>query len=244
MTPHPPPPALARHPWFRDAPAAVRAALTGGGRRVTFAAGERIFDRGDGGDRLLLVSEGVVKIANVSLDGREMVLGFVHGGELLGEIAALDGGPRTADAVAMTAVDAFAWPRAAFLAVMRDHPDFALGIVTALCGRLRRTNDMVEAAVQLSMPARIARALVSLLATAGRETPEGWRLGFRLTQRELGAYVGLARENVNRQLKQWEQEGLVRLERGEVVVRDRAALAALAEIEVDGAQLDRGVPPI
>ena len=74
---------------------------------------------------------------------------------------------------------------------------------------------------------------MSLLATAGRETPEGWRLGFKLTQRELGAYVGLARENVNRQLRQWEHEGVVRLERGEVVVRDRATLAALAEIDVE-----------
>ncbi len=225
------PAALAAHPWFRDESPAVLEALAARGRAAAFARGTRIFTRGDAGERLLLVLDGVVRISTVSLEGREMVLSFVHGGELLGEIAALDGGPRTADATAMTDVGAFGWGRAAFLEVMRAHPDFALRIVTLLCGRLRQTNEMVEAAVQLSMPARIARGLLSLLASAGHETAEGWRLDFKLSQRDLGAFVGLARENVNRQLKQWEQEGLVRLERGEVIVRDRAALAEIGEIE-------------
>ena len=223
--------ALAGHRWFADENGEVRAALAASARAVTFARGTQIFARGEAGERLLLLRDGVVKISNLSLEGREMVLSFVQGGELLGEIAALDGGPRTADAIAMTPVAAVAWPRTAFTAVMRAHPDFALRVVTLLCERLRHTNDMVEAAVQLSMAARLARALAGLLRNAGRETPEGWRLDFKLTQRDLGAYVGLARENVNRQLKQWEQAGLVRLERGEIVVRDRAEVERLGEIE-------------
>ena len=90
---------------------------------------------------------------------------------------------------------------------------------------------MVEAAVQLPMAARVARALASLLKNAGRETPDGWRLDFKLSQRDLGAYVGLARENVNRQLKQWEQAGLIKLDKGEIIVRDRAAVERLGEVE-------------
>jgi len=223
--------ALDQHAWFAGESAAVLDALAATGRPLDLARGTQIFARGERGERLMLVREGVIKISTYSLEGREMVLSFVHGGELLGEIAAIDGGPRTADATTMTAVSAFAWNRGAFLDVMRHHPDFALRVVTLLCERLRQTNVMVEAAVQLSMPARIARGLASLLRTAGRQAPDGWRLDFKLTQRDLGAYVGLARENVNRQLKQWEQEGLVRLERGEVVVRDRAALERLGEID-------------
>jgi CRP-like cAMP-binding protein len=223
--------ALAAHSWFAGERAEVLDALAATGRPLELARGAQIFARGERGERLMLLRDGVIKISTVSLDGREMVLSFVHAGELLGEIAALDGGPRTADATAMTRVSAFAWNRGAFLEVMRRHPDFALRVVTVLCERLRQTNEMVEAAVQLSMPARIARGLASLLKTAGRQTPDGWRLDFKLTQRDLGAYVGLARENVNRQLKQWEHEGLVRLEKGEVVVRDRAALERLGEVE-------------
>jgi len=223
--------ALAGHRWFAGDGEAVRAALAATARTLDIARGTQIFARGEPGARLLLLREGVVKISTVSLDGRELVLSFVQGGELLGEIAALDGGPRTADATALTAVSAFAWPRGAFLEVMRNHPDFALRLVTLLCERLRHTNVMVEAAVQLSMSARMARGLASLLKTAGRETPEGWRLDFKLSQRDLGAYVGLARENVNRQLKQWEQAGLVRLDKGEIIVRDRAEVERLGEIE-------------
>jgi CRP-like cAMP-binding protein len=114
---------------------------------------------------------------------------------------------------------------------MRAHPDFALRVVTLLCERLRQTNEMVEAAVQLSMAARLARALAGLLKNAGHETPAGWKLDFKLSQRDLGAYVGLARENVNRQLKQWEQAGIVRIEKGEIVVRDRAEVERLGEID-------------
>jgi CRP-like cAMP-binding protein len=222
---------LAEHRWFAGAGDDVLDALAATGRPVTFARGTQLFARGENGDRLLLVQAGVVKISSVSLEGREMVLSFVHGGEFLGEIAALDGGPRTADATALTAVTAYSWTRGAFLAVMRAHPDFALRVVKLLCARLRQTNVMVESAVQLPRSARIARGLSSLLKTAGRETADGWRLDFKLSQRDLAAYVGLARENVNRQLRQWENLGLVRLERGEVVVRDRAALEELGEVE-------------
>ncbi len=223
--------ALAGHRWFAGEDRAVLDALAVTARPLAVARGTTLFARGDPGERLLLVRDGVIRISTLSLEGRETVLSFVHEGELLGEIAALDGGPRTADATAMTPVTAYAWPRRAFLDVMRAHPDFALRVVALLCERLRQTNAMVEAAVQLSMPARVARGLASLLRTAGRETAEGWRLDFKLTQRDLGAYVGLARENVNRQLKQWEQAGLVRLERGEIVVRDRAGVERLGEIE-------------
>jgi len=221
---------LAGHRWFA-AGGEVRAALAATARGIEVARGTQIFARGEPGERLLLLRDGVVKISTVSLEGREMVLSFVQGGELLGEIAALDGGPRTADATAMTHVSALAWPRAAFLDVMRAHPDFALRVVTLLCERLRHTNEMVEAAVQLPMAARVARALASLLKNAGRETPDGWRLDFKLSQRDLGAYVGLARENVNRQLKQWEQAGLIKLDKGEIIVRDRAAVERLGEVD-------------
>ena len=225
--------ALAGHRWFAHQGEAVQRALAATARAVDMPRGTQIFARGEPGERLMLVRDGVVKISNVSLEGREVVLSFVKGGELLGEIAALDGGPRTADATAMTHVSAVAWPRRTFMDVMRAHPDFALDVISSLCERLRQTNDMVEAAAQLSMAARLARALAGLLKNAGRETPEGWRLAFKLSQRDLGAHVGLARENVNRQLKQWEQAGLVKLERGEIVVRDRAAFERLGE--VDGA---------
>ncbi len=223
--------ALGRHPWFAGEAVAVLDDLMATGHIVSFPRRRLVFEKGDTGDGLMLLLSGVIKVWTVSVDGREAVLSFLTAGELLGEIAALDGGPRTAGATAMEPVEAFLWRRGAFLDVMRRHPDFAQRIVVVLCQRLRETNVMIEAAVQLPMAARVARALVRLLRRAGHATAGGWRLDFKLTQRDLGAYVGLARENVNRQLKLWEAEGLVAIERGEIVVRDRAALQALAELD-------------
>lgn len=224
---------LARHAWFADEDATVLDELVAAGQTFTYARNGQIFEKGEPGESLMMVLAGVVKIWSVSLDGRESVLSFLSAGDLLGEIAALDGGPRTANATAMEPVEAFVWRRAAFLDVMRREPEFALRVMGLLCLRLRATNVMIEATTQLAMAARVARGLTGLLRRAGRETPAGWRLDFKLTQRDLGAYVGLARENVNRQLKLWEAEGLIALERGEVLVLDREGLEELAELDDD-----------
>ncbi len=223
--------ALARHPWFAGEAAPVLESLMLTGHTVAYPRNAQIFSKSEPGDSLMIVLEGVIKIWTVSMDGRESVLAFLGNGDLLGEIAALDGGPRTANATSMEPVEAFLWRRGAFMEVLRDYPDFALRVVTLLCTRLRQTNVMIEATVQLPMAARVARALVGLLRRAGHETKDGWKLDFRLTQRDLGAYIGLARENVNRQLKLWEADGVIRLERGEVVVIDRDALECLAELD-------------
>ncbi len=222
---------LARHPWFAGESGAVLDALLATGRTHTYPRHADIFAKAEPGDSLMIVLDGALKVWTVSIDGRETVLSFLAAGDLLGEIAALDGGPRTANATAIERIEAFLWRRSAFLEVMRRYPDFALRVITLLCERLRQTNVMIEAAVQLPMDARVARGVVNLLRRSGRETEAGWRLDFRLTQRDLGAYVGLARENVNRQLKLWEADGLISLERGEVIVRDRSALETLAELD-------------
>lgn len=196
---------------------------------VKVAAGQVIFQKGDAGDSVAVVIAGRVKISTLSPDGREAVFNYIEPGRSFGEVALLDGKARSADATATQATELLVLKRADLLGFLERHPEIALRIIGVLCMRLRRSSEMVEDVVLRNMGPRIARALLRLAGDYGVPCPEGLRIDFRLSQRELGAYVGLARENINRQLGLWRQEGLVRLDQGRIVLRDVERLRLVAE---------------
>lgn len=198
------------------------------GSTVKIGAGQLIFQKGDPGDSLAVVVEGRVRIGTVSADGREATLNYVEAGQSFGEMAILDGKPRSADATALEPTELFLLRRRELLAFVERHPEVALRMLAVLCQRLRRTTEMVEDAGLRAMAPRIARALLRLAADHGRRQPEGVRIALKLSQRELGAYCGLARENVNRQLSLWRDAGLVRTDAGHIVLLDQAALERIA----------------
>ena len=204
--------------------------LIGYGTTTTYRSGQVIFQKGDPGDSLAVVLGGRVKISTVSLDGREALLTFVDPGHSFGEIALLDGKPRSADATAVEATELFVLKRRDLLAYLEQHPEIALRIIGVLCQRLRRTTEILEDVFLLQMGPRIAKALLRLVADYGRRCPDGSvRIEVKLSQRELGSYVGLARENVNRQLGAWRGEGIIAFEAGHIVVRRLDRLKAIAE---------------
>jgi CRP/FNR family cyclic AMP-dependent transcriptional regulator len=174
------------------------------------------------------VVSGRVRIGTVTPEGREAVLNFVEPGQTFGEMAILDGKPRSADATALEPCELFCLKRRDVLAFLEQHPEVALRVIGVLCQRLRRTTEMVEDAALRAMAPRIARALLRLAADHGRPVADGVRIELELSQRELGAYCGLARENVNRQLSLWREAGLVRQEGRRLVLRDRPALEKIA----------------
>jgi CRP-like cAMP-binding protein len=198
------------------------------GTMVKVPAGRTIFQKGDPGDSLAVVVSGRVRIGTVTPEGREAVLNFVEPGQTFGEMAILDGKPRSADATALEPCELFCLKRRDVLAFLEQHPEVALRVVGVLCQRLRRTTEMVEDAALRAMAPRIARALLRLAADHGRPVADGVRIELELSQRELGAYCGLARENVNRQLSLWREAGLVRQEGRRLVLRDRPALEKIA----------------
>ncbi len=198
------------------------------GRRVRYPAGKVIFQKGDPGDSLMVVLSGRIKIGTLSAEGREAVLSFIEPCRSFGEVALLDGKPRSADATAVTAVELFVLRRADVMTFIERHPGIALRIIGMLCAKLRRTTEMVEDHVLLQMEARTARALLRLAAEYGRPCADGVRIELRLSQRELGGIVGLARENVNRQLAAWRGRGLLSIERGTITLRDLERLRGIA----------------
>jgi CRP-like cAMP-binding protein len=164
------------------------------------------------------------------VEGKDAVFNVLGKGAIFGEIALLDGHPRTADASATTDCELFVIERRDFLPAMREEPDIALKIIEILCFRLRRTTEQAEEVMFLDLPSRLAKALMRLLDadTAGMRERK-----ISITQKDLGNIIGMSRESTNKQLRLWEQKRWVRLERNAVVILAADPLAAIAE---DGAQ--------
>ena len=190
----------------------------------TVRAGTTIFQKGDPGDCLFAVCAGTVRISSHSAEGKDAVLNLIQAGEIFGEIALLDGRPRTADAQAVSDCELMVIDRRDFMPMIAREPELALRVIELLCARLRRTSQQVEDMTFLDLPARLAKTLLWLAArsrcTVSRK--------ITLTQRELGEIVGMTRESINKQLRAWEERNWISLQRGTIVLRDPAALAALA----------------
>jgi CRP/FNR family cyclic AMP-dependent transcriptional regulator len=221
---------LRNHPLFREfTPAAIEHLGTYMTRR-SIRRGATIFAKGDAGNGLMAVLWGSVKISAPTPDGREAVLNIINPGEAFGEIALLDGRPRTADAIAMSDCELMVIDRRDFIPFLRGQPDIALKVIEILCARIRRTSEQVEDVMYLSFPGRLAKTLLRLTGGTGSHAAQR---NVRITQRELSSIIGMSRESTNKQLRAWERRKWVRLERGGVTLLNPEALLKLAADELD-----------
>lgn len=206
------------------------AELFADGRRAVFEPGQTIFALGEPGQSLILLREGRVEVSITSLSGRKSVLAHMGPGEVLGEIAALDGGPRSADAVASTRVIGTIMSRDNVLSFVAGRPEAAQAIIIELCKKVRNASEMFLTQSVIEGEPRLARAVLRLFEKWGERGPEGSEtLAERFSQQEIGEFSGLARENVNRQLKAWSDSGLIRMEGRRIVLVDRPGLEALSD---------------
>jgi CRP-like cAMP-binding protein len=184
--------------------------------------GATIFQKGDPGNSLFAVCNGSVKISAPSSEGKDAVLNVLGPGGVFGEIALLDGGARTADAVAVSDCELLVFERRDFLPLVRERPDALLKLIELVCGRLRRTSEQVEDIVFLDLPGRLAKTLLRLSEDAPASSGR-----IAMTQREIGQIIGMSRESTNKQLRAWESRKLLKIERGGIVILKPEALAAL-----------------
>jgi len=197
-------------------------------REKRYAAGQTIFQRGDEGSGMLFVVSGQVHIVVSSAEGREIILNIIEPGQEFGELALLDGEPRSADAVAHTDCVTLSISHAEFMPLLARNPDLSAAIMRVLCGRLRRASTQLESVALLELGARLARLLLSLADTVSEPTKTGTRLRLRLSQSELGQLVAGSRSKVNRHLMDWQASGVLGRDGNFIVVRDRDALEDIA----------------
>ena len=215
---------LAEHFLLRHLPPPDLERLAAFAKMQSFGAGEPVFMKGDPAAGMMVVVSGRVRITSSSADGKEMVLNIINPGEVFGEIALIDGVERTADATAAEATELLLLERRDFLPYLERHPDLSLELLKMLCHRLRTINEQLEDFSFLDLRRRLAKKLVHLADSHGEETPEGVRIGFKLTQRELAAMMGTSREAVNKQLRAWTDDGLIKRIGSSIVIRDREGL--------------------
>jgi CRP/FNR family transcriptional regulator len=175
-----------------------------GERSVALARGETLFERGDAGDGCYWLRHGVVSVCAASASGEQCILAILGPGALVGELAMIDGLPRSATVRAVRDCSLTFVSRSAFTAMLRHHPEFHTDIVATLAARLRQSDENMIASSFLSVRARV-------------------------TQSDLAAMAGVARESVNRTLAVWLKEDVVDGSvRGGYVV-DKAGLEREAE---------------
>lgn len=190
---------------------------------------ETLIEQHDPGDSMMVVLSGMMKACVFSSSGKEVVLEYLGAGSIIGELALFDGEPRAASVVAIEPSELVVLQRRFVMAFLEKKPLIALGVIRTLCRKIRRTNSLVQDTAGLAMGPKLARGLIRLLEEYGEQNEEGLSLPFRLSQAELGSYVSLSRENVNRQLKIWEDSGIVQLSQGRIRVQDEEGLRSIAE---------------
>jgi CRP-like cAMP-binding protein len=180
---------------------------------------------GDPADVMYVVAAGQVRIARVAANGREQVLNVIGPGGHFNTVPMFDGGPCPANAGALTDVALLALPRHALMGVVEAHPSLALALLREFTGRLRHLVNLVDELSLHTVQGRLAALLVDQAEAAERGEPVA-----PLTQAEMAARIGTVREMIGRTLKSFEALGLIRLDRGNITLLDRARLAEMREV--------------
>jgi len=189
-----------------------------------FREGDIIFHQDDPGDRLFLIRDGRVKISLLAEDGRENVIAIMAKGDCFGELAALDGLPRSATATAMERTETLFLRRGDLLQFLERHPGAAIKVIDLLSRRLRQTDEQIADLAFLDVHGRVARKLLELASAHGVDKGQGTEIGFFLSQQELANLVGASRESVNKVINYFKDKGYLAINRGRIVLMNRRAL--------------------
>ncbi len=200
---------LAHIPLFKGLSSEDRAALAALLRVQKVKAGEVLFRKGSEGTTLYIIQSGAVKIVLPSRLGDEMIVTIFSAGDFFGEMALLDGMPRSADAVAVDPSRLLLLNRADFLHFLKKSDGAIESIFSILSARLRKTDDLLEDTSFLNIPARFAKKLLELGETFGRRESGSMEISLRLTQKDLADMVGATRESINKELRALREKGIV-----------------------------------
>jgi len=218
---------LERNRLFRGLSAATIAQIAALSVRRSYPEGSIVFSQGDPGDALYGVVTGKVRISASASDGKEVFLNIMEPGDTFGEIALLDGNPRTATASATATAELIMIMREPFLGLLQREPTLSVHLLRLLCQRIRWTSGMAEDSALLAVPARLARRLLSLGKLHGHQTAQGLHLA--ISQEEVARFLGISRQVVNQYLQTWKANGWVELGRAKLIILDPQSMQRTAE---------------
>jgi CRP-like cAMP-binding protein len=198
-------------------------------RSSRYPKGSAIFEQGGEAGSFFLLLSGHIRVVRTSPDGDQMVARYINEGELFGIAVAI--GRTTYPASAIAAVDCvvLTWPNAEWPQLQARFPSFGANAFETIGSRLQETQSRVMEMSSEQVEQRIARAVLRLVAQAGRKTPDGIEIDFPITRQDIADMTGTTLHTVSRTLSAWEGEGLVRGGRQKVTVTDPHGLMLVAE---------------
>jgi CRP/FNR family transcriptional regulator, cyclic AMP receptor protein len=196
-------------------------------RERTYPKGSVILFQGDPGDSLYVLRQGRAKVVLIGEDGREVILGVLEPGAHFGELALIDDQPRSAHVIAMEDSQLLILRREDFRRRVEANPSVAWALLTELSRRLRRADQKIGGLVLLDVPGRISRLLLDLSAESSNGMIEK-----PLTHQTIAQMIGASRETVSRAMKEFQEEGLIRVERRRIAVANRDALEKRAQVRM------------
>lgn len=192
-----------------------------------FARNRVLFSKGEPGDCVYLIVSGRIAIETVSEDGKVALLNLLEPGDMVGEIAAIDGKERTAGARALWASTLLRIERKDFIAFLERHPTVCLRMMVLLCDRLRWTSAVIEDLTFLDVHQRLAKRLIGLSRIYGVPVAGGIKITESLSQESLAQMIGVSREFVNKCLRYFQESGAIRYDHGHIVIVDQPQLEQL-----------------
>lgn len=196
-------------------------------RERTYPKGSVILFQGDPGDSLYVLRQGRAKVVLIGEDGREVILGVLEPGAHFGELALIDDQPRSAHVIAMEDSQLLILRREDFRRRVEANPTVAWALLTELSRRLRRADQKIGGLVLLDVPGRISRLLLDLSAESSNGMIEK-----PLTHQTIAQMIGASRETVSRAMKEFQEEGLIRVERRRIAVANRDAMEKRAQVRM------------
>ncbi len=197
--------------------------------RKKYRQREVVLRKGDPALQIYVILRGRLKTMTSGGEGRHAAFSIMGPGEVFGEVAVLDGEPRSATITALEPCELVIIGRNEFFHFLERAPQAAIQLLKVLARRLRRLSERVEDSAFLEVPGRLAKQLVSLAERYGQKHGANVRIELKLSQQELGDLVGATRESVNKQLRSWVNDGLVEQNAGKLVIVDLDTLRDIGD---------------
>jgi CRP/FNR family cyclic AMP-dependent transcriptional regulator len=214
---------LKKIPLFASFPEADQQNLVSLLRRENLRKGEILFRKGDEGTAIYLILQGRIKIS-ISRRMDTVTLAILGPGEFLGEMALLDGLPRSADAIALEDSYLYVLNRKDFLSFLVNNEKAIHAVLSALSMRLRKTDDLLAEMCFLNLSIRLAHKLVDLAELQAPDEKNPGEYALKISQQELANILGVTRESVNKELKQLRDKGVVSTARNCIHINNIASL--------------------
>jgi len=224
---------LLENPWFERLPEKITQQMMKISVIRQYKNADLIHQKGDEADGMFGIVAGVVRIANITAEGKEAVLTYLEPGSWFGDISLLDGLPRTHNAYAQGDSTILMLPRYKFLELMEKHPELYRHFNKLLCQRIRLLFSAMDEQSLLPLNQRLINHLLRLAATYGEKADQGIKIGLKLPQEELGLLLNTSRQSINKELKKLQALNLIKIAYGRLTLMDISRLKNLTNGGID-----------